>query len=69
LIESTDGTSVYVASADSSRTTGGIGIFTRNRKTGALRKTGCIGEKGCAPARGVFDSVNKVALGPDGRTL
>jgi DNA-binding beta-propeller fold protein YncE len=60
---SPDGRSVYVG------TNGGIVIFSRSPRTGALRKTGCVGGKTCAPVRGVLGSVNELLVSPDGRTV
>jgi DNA-binding beta-propeller fold protein YncE len=69
---SPDGRSVYLGSADPSGVYGGVVAFARDRRTGALRKIGCIGENGrggCAPARSVLQSVRKLAVSPDGRSV
>ena len=68
---SPDGANVYVASSGSDA----IAIFSRDRRSGALRQAagsaGCVaakGASGCAEAIGL-DEPNSVALSPNGRNL
>lgn len=68
---STDGASVYVASAQSDA----LAVFERDRATGALEQpagpAGCViqaGGGGCAEAR-ALDGIADLALSPDGRNL
>ncbi len=68
---SPNGAHVYVASSNSNA----IAIFSRDRKTGALRQApkteGCIAAKGaggCARALGLIQP-NSVAVSPDGRNV
>jgi DNA-binding beta-propeller fold protein YncE len=68
---SPDGRTVYVGSVDDSRTAGRVVIFTRDRRTGALRNAGCVGGKGgaCTSVRGLFGAVTKLLVSRDGRTV
>jgi DNA-binding beta-propeller fold protein YncE len=69
---SRDAHTVYVGSADRSGVAGGVVIFARNRKTGALRRIGCVGEKGagvCTPARALFRQVSQVAVSRNGGSV
>lgn len=68
---SPDGGNVYVASSKSNA----IAIFSRDRKTGALRQApkaeGCVAAKGsggCGRALGLLEP-NSVAVSPDGRNV
>jgi len=68
---STDGASVYVASAQSDA----VAVFARDRATGALEQpagpAGCViqaGGGGCAEAR-ALDGIADLALSPDGGNL
>lgn len=58
-----DGRSVYVG------TTGGVAVFRRSQRVGALRETGCVGGKACAVVRSVLSSVNEVLVSRDGKSV
>jgi DNA-binding beta-propeller fold protein YncE len=68
---SPDGRTVYVGAADRKAVFGGVVIFARARKTGALRRVGCVGENGggCTPARSLLTSVDGLTASPDGRSV
>jgi DNA-binding beta-propeller fold protein YncE len=69
---SPDGRTVYVGAANRKAVFGGVVIFARARKTGALHKVGCVGENaagGCIKARSLLTSVDGLTVSPDGRSI
>ena len=70
VVVSPEGRRVYVGSADAGH--GGVVIFERKPKTGALHLLGCVGENGrhgCASLRTPIAAVSDMAVTPDGQHL
>jgi hypothetical protein len=69
---SRDGRSVYVGSTAPGTGFGGVVVFGRNPKTGALHRTGCVGEngtRGCVAANALLARVSKIAVSPNGQRV
>jgi 6-phosphogluconolactonase (cycloisomerase 2 family) len=69
---SPDGRTVYVGSTAFRTGFGGVVVFGRNRRTGALHKIQCIGENGaagCIAVPALFGQVSSIAVSRDGQRV
>ena len=69
---SRDGRNLYVGSTAPGTGFGGVVVFARNRKTGALHRVGCMGENGahgCVAANALLQQVREIAVSRDGRRV